>query len=252
MLTFSDFAHGEAHCRAQFFEVFANFVHGNASLLCRVPAQFESRLDLFAKNSLQSVRQRLAQFQTEAHIVCLFVGQSHVAITFFARHLPPEPRRRLELPARCTVGEFYFRDHQTGMSAAININLDQQVFPGNFVAQLAQPPANGRGPKRGELFWAELDLALLPVCTAAHLESQRRGFPFFAETNLPACGLCCQITLCDDIAPRTLKFFRQQFKQKLALDFPAVWKSLLHWCEVRMLTTINLSVETFALAKKRL
>ena len=41
MPIFSDFAHGKAHGRAQFFKVLANFVHGDASLLCRVPAQFE-------------------------------------------------------------------------------------------------------------------------------------------------------------------------------------------------------------------
>jgi hypothetical protein len=74
MPIFSNFAHGKAHCRAQFFKMFSNFMNGNASLPYRVPAQLESGMDLFAKNSLQSVRQRLAQFQTEAHIVCLFVG----------------------------------------------------------------------------------------------------------------------------------------------------------------------------------
>src|SRR6266699_6675633 len=223
--------------------MFANFVHGNASLLCGVPAQFESRLDLFAKNSLQSVRQRLAQFQTEAHIVCLFVGQSHVAVTFFARHLPPKPGRGLEFSAHYTVREFHFCYHQTGMSAAININLDQQVFPENFVAQLAQPSACGRWPERCELFWAELDLALLPGSAAAHFESQRRGFPFFAEPNLPACGLCCQVTFCDNITPRMLQLLGQLFKQKLAFDFATVWNSRLHWCEVRMRTAISLAVE---------
>src|SRR5207247_335798 len=205
MPIFSNFAHGKAHFSAQFFKMFANFMNGNASLLCRVPAQLESGMDLFTKNSLQSVRQRLAQFQTEAHIVCLPVGQSHVAVTFLSRHLPPEPGRGLKFSAHCTVREFHFCHHQTGMSAAININLDQQVFPGNFVAQLAQSSARRRWPQRGELFWTQLDLALFPVCAAAHLEGQRRGLPFFAQTNLPACGLCCQITLCDDITPRTLR-----------------------------------------------
>jgi hypothetical protein len=120
-----DFGHGKPHCRAQLFKMFPNFVHGNASLFCRMPAQFEGRLDLFAKNPLQPFRQRFAQFQTEAHIVCLLVGQSHVAITFFARYFPPKPGGGLEFSARCAVGEFHFRHHQTGMSAAININLDQ-------------------------------------------------------------------------------------------------------------------------------
>ncbi len=125
MLLLPDLADGKAHCRPQFFKMFANFVHGDTALLCRVPAQSKSRVELFAKNSLQSVRQRFAQFQTETHVVCLLVGQSHVAVTSFARDLPAKPGRWLEFAARCTVGEFHFRHHETRMSAAININLDQ-------------------------------------------------------------------------------------------------------------------------------
>src|SRR6266567_4282349 len=250
MPIFTDFTHGKSHCRAQLFKMFANFVHGNASLLCRVPAQFEGRLDLFAKNPLQAVRQRLAQFQTEAHIVCLLVGQSHVAITLFPGHLPPKPGGGLELSAHSTVWEFHFRHHQTGMSAAININLNQQIFAGNFIAQLAQSSPGGRRPERGELFWAEFDLAFFPGAAAAHFESQRCSFPLFAETNLPARGLCCQITLSDHIASRTLEFIRELFQQKLAFDFPAVWRSttLLH--KVKMLNAMGLAVEHSALANK--
>ena len=119
------------------------------------------------------------------------------------------------------------------MSAAIDINLDQEVFPENFTAQLAQSSPRRGGPERGELFWAELDLAFFPVYAASHFESQRRGFSFFAETNLPAGGLCRQVALRDDIAPRTVQFLRQLLKQKLALNFPAVWNSRLHWCDVQ-------------------
>jgi hypothetical protein len=126
MLIFADRTDGEAHCGAQFFQVFTHLVHGNAALLRRVAAQFKSRLDLFAKNSLQSVWQRFAQFQTEAHgVLCLFVCQPDVAVTFFASHLPPEPGRWLESSAGYAVGELHFRHYQTGMSAAINIDLDE-------------------------------------------------------------------------------------------------------------------------------
>jgi hypothetical protein len=52
MLTLPDFVQGKAHCRAQFFEMFANFVHGHAAFLCRVPTQSKGRVDLFAKDSL--------------------------------------------------------------------------------------------------------------------------------------------------------------------------------------------------------
>src|SRR5438034_5110776 len=157
MLILPDLAYGKAHCRAQFLKMFANFVHGNAALLCRVLAQSKSRLDLFVKNSLQPVRQRFAQFQAEAHVICSLVGQSDVTITFFACHFPAKPGRRLELSARCTIREFHFRHYQTGMPSAININLDQSISPWNFVAQLAQPPPRSRRPERSELFGAESD-----------------------------------------------------------------------------------------------
>jgi hypothetical protein len=125
MLILTDFTNGKAHCSAQFFKMFANFVHGDAALLCRVPAQSKGRVDLFAKDSLQPVRQGFTQFQTEAHIVSLLVGQSHVAVTFFSRYLPAKPGRWPEFAARYTVGELYLGHYQTQMSAAININLDQ-------------------------------------------------------------------------------------------------------------------------------
>src|SRR5436190_5461070 len=226
--------------------MFANFVHGHASFLGRVPAQFQSRLNLFAENPFQSVRQRFAQFQTEAHIVGLLVGQSHVAIPLFAGDLPPKPGRWLEFSAHYTVRELHFRHHQTGMSAAINISLDQKVSPGNFVAHLAQSSARGRWPERGELFWAELDLTLFPMCAAAHLESQRRGLPFFAKTHMSAPGFCRQITLCDEVTPRALDLVRQPPDQILPFDLAAVWHSGSHSCGVRMLTAVHPALEDFA------
>ena len=62
VLSFTDLGCCQAHRGAQFFKMFANFMHGDTSLFCRVPAQFEGRLDLFAKNPLQSVGQWFAQF----------------------------------------------------------------------------------------------------------------------------------------------------------------------------------------------
>src|SRR5436189_5341376 len=103
----------------------ANLMHGDAALFRWMAAQTHSGVNLFAKNSLEPIRQRLAQFQAISHSCSLLVGQSHVAITFFARHLPPKPGRGLELPARCTVGEFHLCHYQTGMSAPISINLDK-------------------------------------------------------------------------------------------------------------------------------
>src|SRR5262245_17347983 len=45
----------------------SNFVDGDATLFGGVLAQVQSRVDLFAKNSLESYRQGFAQFQTESH-----------------------------------------------------------------------------------------------------------------------------------------------------------------------------------------
>ena len=132
------------------------------------------------------------------------------------------------------------------MFATININLDQQISPRNFVAQLAQPPPRRRGPKRGELFGAEFDFAFFPGCASAYFECQRRGFAFFAHAHLPACRLRCQITLRDDVTSRTLEFFRQPLKQIFAFDFATVWHFRLHSRKVRMLLAITVPVAVAA------
>jgi hypothetical protein len=178
--------------------------------------------------------QRFAEFQTEAHKVrCLLVGQSHVAVTLFASHLPAEPGRWCE-PAACyLVGEFHFRHYETGMSAAININLNDQIFPGDVIAYLAQTSSGGSRPKRGELFRAEPDLAFFPVRAATHLESQRRSFAFFSETDLSARRFCRQITLVDNVMPQAVQFLRELPDQKFAFNFPVVSRQIVQSHKVR-------------------
>jgi hypothetical protein len=66
---FADRADRQPHCGTELFEMLANLVHSNASLFGGVLAQAQSRVDLLAKNSLESFRQGLAQFQTESHCV---------------------------------------------------------------------------------------------------------------------------------------------------------------------------------------
>ena len=98
-----------------------------AALLCRMPAQFEGKIDLLAKNAFEPFPDisGFTQFQTEAHrILCLFVGQSHVAVTFFPSHFPSKPGRRFESSAAGAVGEFHLRYHEAGVSTLININLN--------------------------------------------------------------------------------------------------------------------------------
>ncbi len=116
------------------------------------------------------------------------------------------------------------------MSALINVNLNDQIFPGNFAAHLAQSSSGSPWPKRGELFWAKPDLAFFPVAAAAHFESQRCGAAFFAETDLSACGFARQIALFDNVTPRALQCIGQPFKQKFAFNFSIVccWTVVLH------------------------
>jgi hypothetical protein len=57
---FSDLADRQPHGGAQFLEMLAHFVHGDAALFGWVLAQVKSRLDLFPENPFQSIRQRFA------------------------------------------------------------------------------------------------------------------------------------------------------------------------------------------------
>ena len=86
-----------------------------------------SRTTVFSHAMAASIgTKRFPQFQTEAHtVLCLLVGQSYVAVTLFASDLASKPGRWLESAAGYAVGEFHFRNYQTGMSSAININLDK-------------------------------------------------------------------------------------------------------------------------------
>jgi len=105
-------------------------------------------------------------------------------------------------------GSIHFCHHQAGVSTLININLNDQVFPGNFATHLAQSSSGSPWPKRVELFWAQPDLAFFPVSAASHLESQRCARAFFAETDLSACGFTRQITLIDNVAARAVQLIR--------------------------------------------
>jgi len=126
------------------------------------------------------------------------------------------------------------------VSTLININLNNYIFPGNFAAHLAQSSPGGSRPKRIELFWAEPDLAFFPVCAAAHLESQRCGRAFSAETDLSACGLTRQITLIDNVAPRAFQFIGQPLKQKFAFNFSIVCCSSNFLHKANMLNAMSL------------
>ena len=84
------------------------------------------RTTIFSHVTADSIGpQRFPQFQTKAHrVVCLLVGESHVAVTFFPSHFSSKPGRWLEFSAAYAVGKLHFRYHETGVSPLININLN--------------------------------------------------------------------------------------------------------------------------------
>jgi hypothetical protein len=126
------------------------------------------------------------------------------------------------------------------MSPLVNINFNDQIFPRNFAAHLAQSSSSGPWPKRVELFWTEPDLAFFAVSTTAHLESQRCSRAFFAETDLSACGFTRQITLIDNVAPRAIQLIRQPPKQKFAFNFPIICCSRIFLHKANMLNATSL------------
>jgi hypothetical protein len=179
-------------------------------------------------------------------LIGLLGGQANVAVSFFARHLTPEPRWRLEFSARCAVGKFHFRYHQPAEFASVNVNLDEQILPRNFVTQLAQASPRCGWPECGELFCAELDFALFSRAAAAYFEGQRGTFTLSAQPNMsPSKGLDCQIALCNWIMPPTTELFRQPSNQKFSFDFPIGWRSTIPLHKIKMLNTMSVVVEIF-------
>ena len=94
------------------------------------------------------------------------------------------------------------------MSAPINIQLDQQIFPRNFVAHFPQSSPGRTGPERRELLLAQFDLAFFAMAAPTDLKRQGRMLVCFSKANLSACGFRRQITLLDNKASRPLQIFR--------------------------------------------
>src|ERR1043166_8895964 len=70
-----------------------------------------------------------------------FKGESHITVALFPGDFPPKPAGRFEFATARAIGKFHLRHDQTGMSPAIDIELDQPVVPGNFVAHFSQSSA---------------------------------------------------------------------------------------------------------------
>src|SRR5215472_3758621 len=131
-----------------------NLVHGDPTLLGGIVAQTQSRIDLFGKDSLESIRQGFAQFQTESHGVFLTEGETHVAVSLFACHFPSKPPRWLESLATGGVRKFHLRNDKILMSPPILIDFNNNIVPENFVTHLTQSSSGRTRPEHCELFRA--------------------------------------------------------------------------------------------------
>ena len=84
------------------------------------------------------------------------------------------------------------------MAAAINIDLNQQTVPWDFVTHLSESSPGRTRPKRRELFRAKLYLAFFAMAPAADLEREGCSLAALSQPNLSTSRLGCQITLLDN------------------------------------------------------
>ena len=135
-------------------------------------------------------------------------GETDVAVAFFAGHFSPKPPWRFESAAAGGIGKFHLRNDKTRMAAAINIDLNPQTFPWNFVTHFSQSSPSRTRPKRCELFWAYLYLAFFAVAAPTDFERERCSLACLSQANLSTSRLGCQITLLDNEVSRPLEVIR--------------------------------------------
>jgi len=112
------------------------------------------------------------------------------------------------------------------MSAPINIDLDQEIFPRNFVAHFSQSSPGRTRPERCELLLAQFDLAFFAMAAPTDLECERRSIPCLSQANLSSGRLSRQITLLDNKTSRPFQVIRQPFDQKFSFNFAIVSRSI--------------------------
>src|SRR6266404_1989564 len=128
-----DFLAHKAQCRACLLQMLAGFVNRCVGGLFRAGRDSNGALDLFPANPAQVFPKRFFASQFVAHID-LFARQFHIAIALFAGYFPPKPAWRLESPAARLAWELHFGNHETMIAAVINVDLDLEIFPRNFIA----------------------------------------------------------------------------------------------------------------------
>jgi hypothetical protein len=100
----------------------------------------------------------------------LFEGEANITIAFFAGYFPSKPPGRFESATASGIREFHLGHDKTCMSAAINVDFDHYVIPGNFVTHLSQSSADRTRPERCELFRAQLNLAFFAMAAPTGLK----------------------------------------------------------------------------------
>src|ERR1700693_298074 len=130
-------------------------------------------------------------------MIDLLPGQPHIAVALLAGDFAAKPTWMLKFPTARVVLKFSFRHHQTMVAAVINVDLDLQLLPGNFVAGLAQSTSLRSRPERRKLFRAQPDLAFFSAgaAPATDFERKRHHLALFSQTNVSAPRFVRQITL---------------------------------------------------------
>ena len=135
------------------------------------------------------------------------------------------------------------------MSAPINIDLDQQIFPRNFVAHFSQSSPARTRPERCELLLAQFDLAFFAMAAPTDLECERRSIPCLSQADLSPSRLGRQITLLDNKASRLLQIVRQPFDQEFSFNF-AIVSCLIDPCHKLNIVNAMRSVSRFSRWRK--
>ena len=168
--------------------------HSDATLFGGVLAHVKSRVDFFAKNTLRPSGRGSRNFKRKA-IACSKSERVARCCSAFRRDFPPKPPGRFESAAASAIGKFHLGNYKTGMSAPINIQLDQQIFPRNFVAHFPQSSPSRTGPERRELLLAQFDLAFFAMAPPTDLKCQRRSLVCFSRRTV-----CLRIPWPDNLA----------------------------------------------------
>ena len=168
-----------------------------------------------------------------------------VAVAFYAGDFAAEPIWRLKLSTRRAIWEFHFSHDEAFVFPTIDVDLDYEISPRNFVARLLQPPADRSGPEHGELFRTQFDLAFVADISAHKFEGERQVAAFFSKPHMSIVRLGDEITLRDFEISSAFQIRRQTFDQKLPFDLAIIF--LIHSFE-RCCQPISVKMVLLAIA----